>query len=359
MTTRWPRRPTVSTRPSASTAPTPTAGTTSTSSSSRPCPGCTGSTRDGCTGTATTSRQPNTRKRSPMPSKSPTSPGESRMRLPNHRRLSDRWSTTISAPPISACFRWTRPPTIFQPRDRPAGSPMSAPMPRTGSPRSWPSAPPTRSSARMLSRRGRVCPRAGRQSAARLVAQAGLHLTSAAPNRQRSARPGHDLTRALKNARWALWKNPENLTDRQADKLAWIAKTDPRLHRAYLLKEGLRHVFAVKGEPGKQALDRWLSWARRCRLPSFVRLARRIVNVPGLDRGRPRPRPVQRADRVHQHQDPTPHPHRLRVPLTRSPHRPRDALSRRPPTSTTRPIRRMTPPTEESGDPLLAAVEGK
>jgi transposase len=91
------------------------------------------------------------------------------------------------------------------------------------------------------------------------------------------ARPGHDLTRALKNARWALWKNPQNLTDHQAEKLAWITKTDPRLHRAYLLKEGLRHVFAVKGEQGKQALDRWLSWARRSRLPSFVRLARRIV----------------------------------------------------------------------------------
>jgi transposase len=90
-------------------------------------------------------------------------------------------------------------------------------------------------------------------------------------------RPGHERTRALKNARWALWKNPENLTERQAAKLAWIAKTDPRLHRAYLLKEGLRHVFAVKGEPGKDALDRWLSWARRCRLPSFVTLARRIV----------------------------------------------------------------------------------
>jgi transposase len=90
-------------------------------------------------------------------------------------------------------------------------------------------------------------------------------------------RPGHDLTRAYKNARWALWKNPENLTENQIAKLAWITKTDPRLYRAYLLKEGLRHVFVVKGEEGKQALDRWLSWARRSRLPSFVRLAQRIV----------------------------------------------------------------------------------
>ncbi|GAB3861211.1 hypothetical protein GCM10028801_25030 [Nocardioides maradonensis] len=34
---------------------------------------------------------------------------------------------------------------------------------------------------------------------------------------------GH--AKALKNARFALWKNPENLTTRQAAKLAWIAKS--------------------------------------------------------------------------------------------------------------------------------------
>jgi transposase len=85
--------------------------------------------------------------------------------------------------------------------------------------------------------------------------------------------------RRLKNARYALWKNPEDLTDKQRDKLAWIAKTDPRLHRAYLLKEGLRFVFKTKGEEGKQALDRWLSWARRCRIPAFVHLGKRITAV--------------------------------------------------------------------------------
>ena len=83
----------------------------------------------------------------------------------------------------------------------------------------------------------------------------------------------------LKGARYALWKNPDNLTERQRDKLAWIAKTDPRLHRAYLLKEGLRYVFIAKGEAGKTALSRWLSWARRCRIPAFVHLAKRITAV--------------------------------------------------------------------------------
>jgi transposase len=98
-----------------------------------------------------------------------------------------------------------------------------------------------------------------------------------AVDRRRAGRAsGH--ARQLKHARYALWKNPEDLTDHQRDKLAWIAKTDPRVYRAYLLKEGLRHVFAVKGEDGKHALDRWVSWARRCRLPAFVELQRRIVN---------------------------------------------------------------------------------
>jgi len=94
---------------------------------------------------------------------------------------------------------------------------------------------------------------------------------------QRRAGRATGTARALKHARYALWKNPENLTDKQAEKLAWIAKTDPRLHRAYLLKEGLRHVFSVKGEAGKEALDRWVSWARRCRIPAFIELARKIV----------------------------------------------------------------------------------
>jgi len=97
-----------------------------------------------------------------------------------------------------------------------------------------------------------------------------------AVDRRRAGRAtGH--ARALKRARYALWKNPENLTDRQRQKLEWIAKTDPRLHRAYLLKEGLRMAFVLKGDAGKEALDRWISWARRCRIPAFVELQRRIV----------------------------------------------------------------------------------
>lgn len=85
------------------------------------------------------------------------------------------------------------------------------------------------------------------------------------------------VARDLKNARYALWKNPEDLTARQGAKLAVIAQTNKRLYRAYLLKEQLRQVFALKGTAGIALLDAWLKWARRCRIPSFVKLARSIT----------------------------------------------------------------------------------
>jgi transposase len=85
------------------------------------------------------------------------------------------------------------------------------------------------------------------------------------------------VAKELKGARYALWKNPEDLTARQAAKLADIAATNQRLYRAYLLKEQLRQVFALKGAAGIALLDAWLKWARRCRIPPFVKLAKAIT----------------------------------------------------------------------------------
>jgi len=81
----------------------------------------------------------------------------------------------------------------------------------------------------------------------------------------------------LKGARFALWKNPENLTDRQAAKLSSIQKTNARLYRAYLLKEQLRQIYRLPVDAAITLLDEWIAWARRCRLPSFVKLAKTIT----------------------------------------------------------------------------------
>jgi len=99
---------------------------------------------------------------------------------------------------------------------------------------------------------------------------------TARPNGSRVIRLSAGGAADLKRARYPLWKNPENLTSSQQAKLAWIEKSHPRLYRAYLLKEGLRLPFQLKGEEGKYALDRWLSWAARCRIPEFTELGRKI-----------------------------------------------------------------------------------
>ena len=91
------------------------------------------------------------------------------------------------------------------------------------------------------------------------------------------------VARDLKGARFALWKNPENLTRRQRGKLSAVQQTNQRLYRAYLLKEQLREIYRVPLEHAGALLDAWLAWARRSRLEPFVRLARTITEQrPGI-----------------------------------------------------------------------------
>ena len=80
----------------------------------------------------------------------------------------------------------------------------------------------------------------------------------------------------VKGMRWAVLKNPENLTGEQRTTISVIAKTNNRLYRAYLLKEQLRAVFTARGTPGRALLAGWLAWAARCRIPEFVKLAKTI-----------------------------------------------------------------------------------
>lgn len=90
--------------------------------------------------------------------------------------------------------------------------------------------------------------------------------------------PNPDIARQFKGARWALLKNPDTLTDRQAVTLTAIRRHGGTMWRAYTLKEALRAIFAgdLNVDAAGELLDRWCSWAQRCRLAPFVKLGRTI-----------------------------------------------------------------------------------
>jgi len=93
-----------------------------------------------------------------------------------------------------------------------------------------------------------------------------------------------DAAAALFGARWALVRNPEDLSATQRGTLASIQHINRRLFVAYLLKEQLRAVFEAKGTHGRALLAGWLAWARRSRLAAFTKLAKTITHYLPLIR---------------------------------------------------------------------------
>lgn len=99
----------------------------------------------------------------------------------------------------------------------------------------------------------------------------------AGEGRTAAERAAAEAAEAVKGSRYALLKNPEDLTEGQSATLAGISSAGGALWRGYLLKEGLRGVFrAGSADEAEALLGRWLSWACRCRIPSFVKLSRRV-----------------------------------------------------------------------------------
>jgi transposase len=86
------------------------------------------------------------------------------------------------------------------------------------------------------------------------------------------------IAKRFKGARWALLKNPLDLTEDQSGTLREIKRTGGALWRAYQLKESLRAVFAGDLDPIDTTVmvDRWCSKAQRSRIPEFVKTARTI-----------------------------------------------------------------------------------
>jgi len=90
--------------------------------------------------------------------------------------------------------------------------------------------------------------------------------------------PDPDVARRFKGARWALLKNPSDLTDDQALTLRKLKRRGGDLWRAYALKEALRAVFAgdLSPEDVSVLLDRFCSKASRSRLKPFITAAKTI-----------------------------------------------------------------------------------
>ena len=121
------------------------------------------------------------------------------------------------------------------------------------------------------------------------------------------------LARELKGARYALWKNPGDLTARQRAKLAWIAQVNDRLYRAYLLKEEPGAGVHAQGCAGHRAAPGVAGLGQALPHPRLRGAGQGDRPASGRHPGRPHPRPVQRPRRGGQHQDPPADPGRVRL----------------------------------------------
>lgn len=88
---------------------------------------------------------------------------------------------------------------------------------------------------------------------------------------------GTDEGAAIKKTRFALQKNPWNLTQPETEKISLVQRRNRKLYRAYLLKEMLAHILSGR-QPGvaRRGLFDWICWATHSRLAPFQRVARTI-----------------------------------------------------------------------------------
>ena len=84
--------------------------------------------------------------------------------------------------------------------------------------------------------------------------------------------------KTFKHDRWALLKNPGDLSEQQAAVLQQIQAGGGKVARAWAMKEMVRAIFAkgLSVEAVSELLDRLLARLSRCRLQPFVRLGKTI-----------------------------------------------------------------------------------
>ena len=95
---------------------------------------------------------------------------------------------------------------------------------------------------------------------------------------------GTPEAKELKHTRFALQKNPWNLTALETEKVALVQERNQPLYRAYLLKETLASILDGRQvNVARQKLGEWIDWASRSRLEPFKKVARTIsTHIEGI-----------------------------------------------------------------------------
>jgi transposase len=87
----------------------------------------------------------------------------------------------------------------------------------------------------------------------------------------------HPAGAALKRTRWALQKNPWNLSPMETGKVSFVQRANKTVYRAYLLKETLAAVLDGRQvNVARSKIEEWISWALRSRLEPFAKAARTV-----------------------------------------------------------------------------------
>jgi transposase len=104
------------------------------------------------------------------------------------------------------------------------------------------------------------------------------------PGRPPKTAPKADRTaEEIKGSKYAFGKAPENLTEKQRENRDLAMMRDPRLGRAYLMKEELRLLLKSDSKEASARLDSWMGWARRSRIKPMVELYYKIKrNYDGI-----------------------------------------------------------------------------
>ena len=92
---------------------------------------------------------------------------------------------------------------------------------------------------------------------------------------------GDNGRKLLKSLTWGMRKNPEGWSVKQTNAMHWLQHSRLKSARAWRLKMALRAVYAnaVQSNDAQQArqeLSAWISWATRCRLEPFKKLAKTL-----------------------------------------------------------------------------------